>query len=305
MRLLRRSIAAGLLVASQLLPAAPLRAALKTGPYTVHAQATAAAQRSATHERHIALSGAANFRDLGGYETGDGRHVRWGLVYRSGELSHLTPADYERLAALGISAVCDFRRDSERNAAPTNWIGSTPPAIFNVPGAQAERSPAGAGRGSGRAGQPPAAAAPVPALSPLLMSSYPTYPTALASSYKTVIQQIMAGRGAVLYHCTAGKDRTGTFSALLLTMLGVPRATVMQDYLLSNEYVATPARVNAMVARGATREAAIANIGVDRTYLDLMFAAIDKEYGSFDAYRRQALGISDADLTALQAKLLE
>jgi protein-tyrosine phosphatase len=60
-----------------------------------------------------------------------------------------------------------------------------------------------------------------------------------------------------------------------------------------------------MVARGATREAAIANIGVDRTYLDLMFAAIDKEYGSFDAYRRQALGISDADLTALQAKLLE
>jgi protein-tyrosine phosphatase len=115
----------------------------------------------------------------------------------------------------------------------------------------------------------------------------------------------MAGRGAVLYHCTAGQDRTGTFSALLLTMLGVPRETVMQDYLLSNEYVATPARVNAMVARGATREAAIATIGVDRAYLDLMFTAIDKEYGSFEAYRRQALGISDADLAALKSKLLE
>src|SRR5262245_19920780 len=76
-------------------------------------------------ERHIALEGAPNFRDLGGYATADGRHVRWNRIYRSGELSRLTDADYERLAQLRIAVVCDFRRDSERSAAPTTWRGAT------------------------------------------------------------------------------------------------------------------------------------------------------------------------------------
>ena len=118
-------------------------------------------------------------------------------------------------------------------------------------------------------------------------------------------QQIMTRDGAVLYHCTAGKDRTGTFSALLLTMLGVPRAVVMEDYLLTNQYLATPERIEAFVARGGSREAAGTALGVDRAYLDLMFQAIDKEFGSFDDYRRKALGVSDADLLALKGKLLE
>ena len=109
----------------------------------------------------------------------------------------------------------------------------------------------------------------------------------------------------MLYHCTAGKDRTGTFSAILLTMLGVPRAVVMEDYLLTNEYIATPGSIEAMLARGVSRESAMTTLGVDRIYLDSMFQAIDKEFGSFDEYRRKALGISDANLTALQAKLLE
>lgn len=290
MRSFRTPILAALPAVGLLLTAGPL------GGMSLHAQAAAAPQRQASRERHIVLTGAANFRDLGGYATADGRHVRWGKVYRSGELSRLTPADYERLAQLGIAVVCDFRRDSERKAAPTSWPGSTPPAILNLPGEQTERSLA-----AGAAG----AEGGTPALSPLLTASYPTYPTTLASSFKTVIQQIMTQPGAVLYHCTAGKDRTGTFSAMLLTMLGVPQATVMEDYLLSNEFVATPARVDALVARGASREAAIATIGVDRAYLDSMFAAIVKEFGSFDAYRRQALGISDAQLVDLKAKLLD
>ena len=263
-------------------------------PQLVRGQSAARQTSAAARERHVVLAGAPNFRDLGGYQTTDGRHVRWGLVYRSGELSRLTAADYDKLATLNIAVVCDFRRDSERSAAPTAWSGSRPPTILNLPGDQAERG--GGERGS---------SSTVPPLSPLLVASYPTYPKALASSFKTVLAQLKTQQGAVLYHCTAGKDRTGTFSALLLTMLGVPQAIVMEDYLLTNQFVATPARIDAMVARGASREAAIANIGVDRVYLESTLAAIERDYGSFDAYRRDALGVSDADLAALKAKLLE
>jgi protein-tyrosine phosphatase len=254
---------------------------------------------SRSGERHIALDGAPNFRDLGGYATADGRHVRWNRIYRSGELSRLTDADYERLAQLRIAVVCDFRRDSERNAAPTTWRGATPPTILNLPGAQTERT---GNPGAGRAD----AGTTQSGLSPLLMESYPTYPRTLGASFRTVLQQIMTQQGAVLYHCTAGKDRTGTFSALLLTMLGVARDVVMADYLLTNEFVAISAdRIDAIVARGGSRESAIATLGVDRAYLDLMFQTIDTEFGSFDAYRRTVLGVSDDDLVALKATLLE
>ena len=259
---------------------------------------TAPAQTTTSGQRRIVLEGASNFRDLGGYATTDGKHVRWGKIYRAGELSRLTSADYEVLNRLGISVVCDFRRDSERTAASTKWQGAKPPTILNLPGSQTER-------GQNAAATPSATANAQPGLSAMLVSSYPTYPNTLASSYRTVLQQLMTQDGAVLYHCTAGKDRTGTFSAILLTMLGVPRETVMSDYLLTNDFIVTQARIDAMVARGGTRESAIANIGVDRAYLDLMFKAIDTEFGSLDAYRRTALGISDADLAKLKARLLE
>lgn len=270
-----------------------------SGGGLAHAQTSAVSgAQTTTGERRIILEGAANFRDLGGYPTADGRHVRWKKIYRSGELSKLTAADYQRLSQLGIAVVCDFRRDSERSAAPTTWQGANPPTILNIPGAQAE--PGGA------AGVRPAADGTTPpGLSPLLVASYPTYPTALASSYRTTLHQLATGRGAVLYHCTAGKDRTGTFSAILLTMLGVPRTVVMEDYLLTNQYLATSAQIEAFLARGRSRESAMTSLSVDRVYLESMFQAIDKEFGSFDEYRRKALGISDADLRALKAKLLE
>ena len=266
------------------------------GGALIHAQTTGATAAATAGDRRIALEGAANFRDLGGYPTVDGRHVRWKKIYRSGELSRLTTADYERLSQLGIAVVCDFRRDSERNAAPTKWQGANAPAILNVPGDQKEREPAAGGAGAG---------SPQTTLSPLLMAAYPEYPTTMAPAFRSVIQQILTRDGAVLYHCTAGKDRTGTFSAMLLTMLGVPRDVVMQDYLLSNQFVATPARIEAAVARGASRESVTALLGVDRTYLELTFHTIEKDFGSFDEYRRKGLGVSDADLAILRAKLLE
>jgi protein-tyrosine phosphatase len=105
-----------------------------------------------------------------------------------------------------------------------------------------------------------------------------------------------------MVHCTQGKDRTGTFSAFLLTALGVPRDVVQADYELSNKYLLKD-RVNGL-APSDLRALWIAS-GVDPAWLGMAFAAIDSKYGSFDSYLHNTLGISDAELKSLRARLLE
>jgi protein-tyrosine phosphatase len=83
--------------------------------------------------RHLALEGAPNFRDLGGYPTADGRSVKWGLFYRSDNLAHLTDADLEKVASLGIKLVCDFRSEPEKQAEPDRLPAVDPPAILALP----------------------------------------------------------------------------------------------------------------------------------------------------------------------------
>jgi protein-tyrosine phosphatase len=83
-----------------------------------------------THSRLLPLQGGQNFRDLGGYRTRDSRTVRWGVLFRSGAMNALTPADFAYLGRLGIRTVCDFRSTDERNAAPVQWPVNVSPKIF-------------------------------------------------------------------------------------------------------------------------------------------------------------------------------
>lgn len=258
----------------------------------------ASAQR-AENIRRLPLDGAPNFRDLGGYATAAGRHVRWGQVYRSGQLAQLTDKDYAYLARLGISAVCDFRRDDERQAAPTHWRGTNPPEILWLPAV------AGSNSGPG----PTAAVAAGPSTTEVAASMRAAYEQIVLTfgrSYRVVLQRILADSGPTLYHCSAGKDRTGVFSAVLLLLLGVPRETVFEDYLLTNRYVGTPEQIAATAGRLKTSpEAVRALLIADRSYLETALQAIDRKFGSLDNYRRTELGLSDQDLARLKARLLE
>ena len=116
---------------------------------------------------------------------------------------------------------------------------------------------------------------------------------------------LLEANGPVLFHCSGGKDRTGMFSALLLTMLGVEHAQVIQDYLLSNEVPPDQAIEIVAAKVKAPREAVQAVTRVDVEYLDAMFREIDVQFGSIDNYRRNGLGISDTDLVALKTRLLD
>jgi protein-tyrosine phosphatase len=261
--------------------------------------------------RHLPLQGTPNFRDLGGYATTDGHFVRWGLIYRSGVLSHLTPSDFTYLSQLGVRVVCDFRDAQENATDPERWIPDAPVEHVSVP--------IGSGSGNGNntgtttmeqmlAKNPSAAE-----LRQWLTDKYGQFAFTNAPEYAKVFAQLKQDHLPLLYHCTAGKDRTGVFSALLLLTLGVPEKTVLADYALTDQYLLhsmSEEDSRKMLANNPglahlTVEQRNVLMAADPEYLKSTLRQINEKYGSFDAYRRSALGVSDHDMEVLRARLLE
>jgi protein-tyrosine phosphatase len=255
--------------------------------------------------RRLPLDGAKNFRDLGGYRTADGRYVRWGLVYRSNHLANLTARDSEYLTRLGIRLVCDVRSDGERARAPDHWTGNAP-EFFSVPiGSTLITSPT--------ADDLRRRAVAMNADTNDSVRAY-GYAIEFAAQYAKILRRIAAGDLPVVEHCTAGKDRTGVFSAILLTALGVPRDIVVQDYTLSNQYLLAPDTIESTSAdlQRAFGLSEPPDISIVRTLmtarpetLEVTLDRIAKTYGSFDAYLRDVLKLSDSDLALLRQRLLE
>ena len=261
----------------------------------------AAAQRPAppaqlvqkAHERLLPLQGGRNFRDMGGYRTRDGRQVRWRLLYRSGAMSELTGADYAYLSRLGIRSVCDLRSASERQSAPTVWKGKSDYWTSDL-GQGGDMRSLFTGTGQRTPEKMQAA----------MTNMYRTLPVSQKHAYTHMFKELVAGRVPLVFNCTAGKDRTGVAAALILTALGVPRETVIQDYLLTNELV----DLNEALSKGLLASMPPAVIApvlrADRAYIEATFDELDKRYGSVEAYLRKELGVAPAQLRAMRARLL-
>ena len=257
--------------------------------------------------RHLTLEGTPNFRDLGGYKTEDGRFTRWGLIYRSGVLTYLTPPDYQYLNQLHIHVICDFRTSRENAVAPEIWI----------PGADVEHLhlPIGSSGKKGDATvQTLLAGHPTPEqLRTRMIAVYSGMAFKGAPQFAGLFAAMETGPLPVLYHCTAGKDRTGMFSAFLLLTLGVPEKTVLADYALTNVYLQQGgekamrkmehASADSTLAQLTPEESAVL-MAADPAYMQQTLKDIDAKYGSFAVYRREALHVSDADVEVLKRRLL-
>ena len=184
-------------------------------------------------ERVVGLQGQPNFRDIGGYETRDGRKVQTGLIYRSGELPRLTDEDLEKLRVLGVKTVVNFLTPEEieyrgKDRLPEGVREIILPItgeIADVPDAAAQLVEA---RKTGDFRQfPPAFNTQV----------HEDLATGLADDQYKALFEILADESnyPLVYHCSHGVHRTGTATALLLHALNVPWETVREDYLLSNE----------------------------------------------------------------------
>ena len=189
--------------------------------------------------RHIVLEGAANFRDLGGYSTEDGRTVKWGTFYRSDMLADLSDADVEKVATLGIRLVCDFRGPEEWQEEPDRLPADPAPEVAHLEIWDPSFSSKGVQQAMGDADSEID-------LGNLLVEGNRMFAGKFSDRYADMFERITnADNLPALVHCTAGKDRAGFASALILRTLGVPMETIYSDFLLTNHY--TAARIEEQV----------------------------------------------------------
>lgn len=255
-------------------------------------------------ERRLPLEGADNFRDLGGYATADGRHVRWGRLYRSNALADLTDRDLDYLSRERIRLVCDFRTKSVRLANPDPPIPPIPAETLDLPVEQEGVNPRQM-RERIRTGGITALG-----IENTLLRAYRNFVTEDSERWATLLARLSEPDNLpTLMHCTAGKDRTGFASALVLLTLGVPEATVFEDYLLTNayrqKYFAFVLRWAPLYSLFRTEPADLLPLLEARPeYLAASLDTIREHYGSLDAYLAGPLGVTPQRRAALERNLL-
>ncbi len=251
-------------------------------------------------ERALPFVGGVNFRDIGGYAIADGRRLKWGVLFRSGHMANLSTADKRLFAALDIGTVIDFRMLEEREHEKTELPGPPELHVIGIP----------PGIGDRYFFHRLFAASDDPADVVDAMHQMMACLVRDAAPYYARMFEVLLGapRGAVLMNCSAGKERTGVAIALLLAALGVPRETIMYDFMLSASCFPALAEVPRVLEKYAVEsrgEAATALImpllETRRSYLDAAFAAIEADCGSVAAFLHKHYGLKEAELTRLRA----
>ncbi|CAN0386917.1 unnamed protein product, partial [Laminaria digitata] len=235
-----------------------------------------------TPERRLPLEGASNFRDLGGYVTADGRRVRWRKVFRSGAMDRLSDADLALLSDLGLRTICDLRHPEEQAAHPTRLATEAPATIHSLPirpdvkGNYRERIDA----------HDPAAG---DLARDYMTEAYRCYVRDHAAAYRGLLQQLAdPANHPLVFHCAAGKDRTGFGAALILMTLGVPEETIFEDYLATNTYWTEGGlRVQSDIPEAARQHLIAAN----DVYLRAAIDTLHEIHDSLDAYLTGALNL--------------
>ncbi|MGI6070821.1 MAG: tyrosine-protein phosphatase [Blautia sp.] len=255
----------------------------------------------------IPLQNLPNTRDLGALKTVDGRFILPHKLIRSGELYHMSKADVRTLREeYHVTTVVDFRTDAERTHKPDTEMEG----VCYIDNPILEEETVGITREKG--------------IMELLMAfdgepkSYmeQTYRSLALDSFSTnqyakFFQYLLEQEnGAILWHCTAGKDRVGVGTALLLSALGVPREAIYEDYLRTNQYLEqeTEYMLQLLDSRLKGHPEAAENIkvmmSVEQRYLEGVFQAIEAEYGSMDRYLKKKMCLTPKALERLQNKYL-
>jgi len=256
-------------------------------------------------KRRLAFFGAKNFRDLGGYRTVTGRTVRWGMLYRSDHLHKLTDADLKRLTALSLDRIIDFRAEHEKDEEPDRLPANMDIRVVEIPILDSSTE-------VWRDSREQFLKDKLRNIDPAKFMTKTNVELAMrfTPEMRQFIHELFSANGRpVLFHCAAGKDRTGYAAAIILRMLGVPLDVVMEDYLLSNRYYLPSYAWNLAVLRlmKGKRFAAVVKgfLEVRPAYLSAALETTDREFGSFEKYIRNGLGLTEKDVATLRNIYLE
>jgi len=282
---------------------------LADAPPTPSADAASArAELLRSYRRLLPLEGGSNFRDLGGYVTTDGREVRRGLLFRSGAMTGLTEADMVYLDRFAFRTVVDLRSAEEVELYPNRWIPGRDIAYRRHDYSMVDLMKRAAGRGQAASGD--------------YSAMYLYLAEMLKPQLTLYFDALLAEEVPAVVNCSAGQDRTGITSALLLSVLGVERDLIVEDYLLSTDFrrpekekgdvdLAAAAETNAFAAMmlqyGRGRDTSRPNplVTTDGTpFLQLTFNAIEARYGSVAAYLNEEIGVSPQEQARLRALYL-
>ena len=241
--------------------------------------------------RSLPFAGASNFRDLGGYAGHGGRTVKWRQLFRSDHLAALTPQDQALLAELGITRAIDFRGQAESAAQAYALPGVAYHHLVIEP-TVVQRALA-----LQRAGRQITAQDAVA----LMQDTYRGFVHDNAPRFAQLFALLLASDAPTVFHCTAGKDRTGFAAALILLALGVPRDVVMQDYLLTNALYRRPAGL----AGHAPDEVLAVLWRVQEDFLNTALHLVDADFGGEQAYLAEVLGVNAAAQKELAGRYLQ
>ena len=261
-------------------------------------------------DRHIPLAGSRNFRDFGGYPTSSGGTVKRGMLFRSDGLWRLSDEDHLVLSPLNIRNICDLRRAKEQEMMPTRWCEGVEVNRRHLPLIPETGSSAVDKAKTRNAMQKNADGARQVMID--IYRSMVVDDGALKSLSQIFRLIATESELPVLIHCSGGKDRTGVSCALVLSLLGVDRKNVIEDYMRSQALYSD--KIN--IERAATQvfdhqesgkwdlDAVRPVYNVDPDYLGSALGYIDETYADIDDFARTALGLSDADVECIRKNLI-
>jgi len=259
-------------------------------------------------ERLLPLQGGRNFRDLGGWRVADGRQVKWGKIYRSGVMAGLTMNDFAYLSKLGITAICDLRSSEERASEPNPFMGQ--PGAPKIVATDYDMSASMAILMTMKTREDALQG---------FADAYVSFLDMLAPHYTDMFARLVADEGPLAFNCSAGKDRTGMASVLILSVLGAPRETVLEDYGLTEVYT-PPSYYAKMAQSGAANGSVTAQqmralsklppevlqviMGSNPEVMRRALATIDAKFGGPVALTKARFGLTDAKIAKLRAAYL-
>lgn len=263
----------------------------------------------------IKLEGLLNVRDLGGLTGHEGRKIKFGRIIRSDNLSPATPSDCQRLQEYGLKKIVDFRTEKEIEEAPDKeiegavWIKN--PILKSLTTGITKEKPTvcttleeillSFSMDLGERGKKWLADLYIPLVSDEFC----------LKGYRRFLDILKENKsGSVLYHCSAGKDRVGVGTMLLLSILGVSREDIIKDYLLTNESYADIIERTKCLGRERGVSGEILDTieplsGVDISYINSAFNTIDNVHGGLDAFLKNQLCIDQAYIDELRENYLE